>query len=245
MTLFKDYGLSLDRIASIISQTIEKGGKIAHCTLRVASWIRRFHTDQEARYVIEGFAHGFDWDADEPPSYEQVPNYVPEQWAHKVTAEIQLEIDAGRVVRVRKEDVVGVAALCVVDKERSGMVKVRVVHNLSSPEGGSVNDYTTVHPRKFSTVDQACTLMRPFACMAKVDLSKAYRSIPVAPRHWRTHVFEWDGVVYSDLRLPFGNAAAPGVFDCITQVIVRYMKAQGFPGVLGYIDDFLMVCTDE
>ena len=81
-------------------------------------------------------------------------------------------------------------------------------------------------------------MIQPGGYMAKCDLTKAYRSIPTAPRYWRLHVLEWRGTVYSDLRMPFGNRAAPNWFDGLTQAIVRATRRLGFQNVLGYIDDF-------
>jgi len=85
VTMFKDYGLSLDRMKSLISQTIEKEEKIAYCTLRVAWWIRRFHTDQKARYVFEGFAYGFDWDAERTSLIQTSSKLRTRTLTHKVT----------------------------------------------------------------------------------------------------------------------------------------------------------------
>jgi hypothetical protein len=235
--------LDLGRIADLIKKTNEIGGQVAMGTWRLASWIRRLGQDEDAAFLVEGFAYGFDWEATEPEPFEPVENFVDEKYAAKAAGEIAAEFAAGRVVRVPPEWVVGISAIGIVDKEQSGMIKVRLIHDLSRPGEGSVNDHTEIFERKFTSVKQACSLLRPHAWMAKVDLSKAYRSIPVHPRHWRMHAFEWEGKVYSDLRLPFGNRAAPGVFDRITQALVRCMRARGFPATLGYIDDFFVVCT--
>ena len=119
------------------------------------------------------------------------------------------------------------------------MRKVRIVHNLSRPVEGSVNYFTEIEHRKFATIRQACEMMQPKGMMAKIYLSKAYRSLPTAPRYWRIHVLQWRNMVYADLRVPFGNRAAPGVFDrLITQFVVRIARTRGISDILGYIDDF-------
>ena len=81
--------------------------------------------------------------------------------------------------------------------------------------------------------------------MSKVDLSSAYRSIPIGSKFWKRQGFMWDGQTYMDLRLPFGNRAAPGIFHRLTMAVVRWMKSQGFPGVVGYLDDFLIVARTK
>eukprot|EP00976_Prorocentrum_cordatum_P060258 1175821-Prorocentrum_minimum.AAC.1 len=55
------------------------------------------------------------------------------------------------------------------------------------------------------------------------------------------HGHKWEGQVYMDLRMPFGNSGAPAAFDRITQAIVRHMKASGYPAFVGYLDDFFLI----
>ena len=77
--------------------------------------------------------------------------------------------------------------------------------------------------------------------MSKIDLANAYRSVPMAPEWWPRHALQWEGQVYMDLRMPFGNSGAPAAFDRITQAIVRHMKASGYPAFVGYLDDFFLI----
>jgi hypothetical protein len=239
------YGLNLRRVASFIAATFIMGGRLAPVTLQVAETIQTLHNDEDGQFIIHSFAYGAEWDSIDPPVYVQVPNYVPDVYEHKMDTEIETEVQAGRYVAVNRDTVVGIAAIGIVDKEKSGMVKVRVIHDLSRPTDQSVNAYTNIYKRKFATVKQACAMIQPGGWMEKCDLSKAYRSIPTAPRYWRLHVLEWQGIVYADMRLPFGNRAAPGVFDRLTQSIVRATNRMGFQHVLGYIDDFWVTVGPE
>ena len=236
----------MQRVATNIAATLIVGGQIAQVTLHVANTIELLREDVEnGTFVIRSFAYGAEWDSIEPPRYAQVPNYVAPQYAHRMEEEIRTEMESGRYVPVSRDAVVGIAAVGIVDKGKSGMKKVRIVHDLSRPTDFSVNNLTEIEKRKFATVKQACDYLRPRAWQAKTDLSKAYRSIPTAPKYWRVHVLEWNGVIYSDLRLPFGNRAAPGVFDRLTQTIVRVVRRLGWPFVLGYIDDFYITTPPD
>jgi hypothetical protein len=217
------------------------GGQVASVTLRLAASITLFQGLKEADIVISYFAYGADWQSTDPPPFSPVPNYIPDAHAGKMDDEVKGEVLAGRYVPVQAEAVVGISAVGMVDKDKSGFIKVRIVHDLSRPENASVNHFTTLDHRQFITVAEAATMVSPGAVMAKVDLSKAYRSIPTAPRHWRLHVLQWNNIVYADLRLPFGNRAAPGVFDTITQVLVRAGQRLGIGNLMGYIDDFFIV----
>ena len=66
-----------------------------------------------------------------PASYVQVPNYVPDIYEHKMDTEIGTEVQAGGYVAVNRDTVVGIAAIRIVDKGKSGMIKVRIIHDLS------------------------------------------------------------------------------------------------------------------
>jgi hypothetical protein len=89
--------------------------------------------------------------------------------------------------------VCGITAIGVVDKQRSGFTKYRVVHDYSRPFGGSVNDgMSSVAKRefaRFATLRSARDDMDPRAFMCKVDLSNAYRYVHMAPEWWPRHAF--------------------------------------------------------
>eukprot|EP00854_Cymbomonas_tetramitiformis_P034429 gene34429-biopygen29549 len=58
-------------------------------------------------------------------------------------------------------------------------------------------------------------------------------------------VSKFDGVVRMDTRFPFGVKAAPGLFSDVTVLISRMLQSRGFPGVVVYLDDFLLVADSE
>ena len=139
------YGLNMHRVATFIAATLIMGGDIADVTLQVAETIDIMQCDHESTPVIHGFAYGAEWNSTDPPMYEQVPNYVPDHYANKMDDEVDNEVASGRYVPVNRDTVIGIAAVGIVDKEKSGMVKVRIVHDLSRPLGSSVNTYTYTH----------------------------------------------------------------------------------------------------
>jgi hypothetical protein len=235
-----EYGLDLHRMAVFIAATLTVGGQVAPVTLQVAETIDILRDDEvDGRYVIESFAYGATWNYTEPTAFNQVPNYVPEEHWNRMDQEIQTEVETGRYVITSANLVVGISAVgMVIQLKTGGEKKVRIVHDLSRPLTKSVNYNTFIDKRKFASVAQACAWLQPHGWQAKTDLSKAYRSIPTAIAHWRLHALMWGGVVYADLRLPFGNRAAPNMFDRLTQAIVRAVRRLGFLQTLGYLDDF-------
>ena len=136
---------------------------------RASEWYNAFAQDHDSDFLLRGAAQGFSYaftDMDPDGPYYSVPNYVPDEHAHKVDAWVRTETTTGRYIPIDHSFARGTAALGVVDKDHSDMVKVRVVRNLSRPEGVSTND----------------ALLRPGWYQAKVDLTSAYRSVPVHPK---------------------------------------------------------------
>jgi len=151
---------------------------------------------------------------------------------------VKLETTAGRYTPVGRDFARGTAALGVVDKNHSNMEKVRAVHDLSRPKGVSTDDGIDIPQSSLPTVGDAYVLLQPGGYQAKVDMTSAYRSVPVHPAHWRYQCGEWDKAIFTDCALPFGLQAAPPLFDRITQACVRALKASGIHAVVEYNDDF-------
>jgi hypothetical protein len=51
--------------------------------------------------------------------------------------------------------------------------------------------------------------------MAKVDIKKAYRMIPVHPADRHLLGMQWDGQLILDAALPFGLRSAPKIFTAV------------------------------
>ena len=242
------YGLSLPRIAAFIQDTLDIGGTVARLTLHLPTWIRLFAPDGDGRELIEGVAYGVDFstmpggDAPSQPGGPGpwaprfvVPNYVPEDMRERVDTQIRKEFALGRIARARP-GYLGISALGAVLKGDGP--KIRVIHDYSRPRVGGVNASVRVRKETFARVADAAALLRPGAYHCKVDITEAYRAFPMAPQWWTRHVFEWDGVVYSDLRLPFGSSGAPSAFHRFSAAFARVVKARAFHACVPYLDDF-------
>jgi hypothetical protein len=109
---------------------------------RAEAWHRAFADDHDSDFLLDGVTDGFGYhfvDPDPNGAFYRVPNYVPDVHAPKVAAWVAAETTAGRHAPIREAFARGFAALGVVDKDHSGMAKVRVVHDLSRPIGTSTN----------------------------------------------------------------------------------------------------------
>jgi hypothetical protein len=158
-----------------------------------------------------------------------------------ISAAIKTEHDAARIVQV---PYVPQHLTPIYGKQEKD--KVRIITDFSVPPGAAINDHTdNMHFRMMSHED-AYALMQPGYYMAKVDISKAYRTVGVHPTQWHLLAFKWHDatgkpVYYIDTRWPFGHAKAPELFCRITAAVRAMMAAAGMPNVVVYVDDFFII----
>ena len=95
---------------------------------------------------------------------------------------------------------------------------VRLILDLSSPRGQSVNDGISKEEFtcKYSKFDDAVSIILHLgkgALMGKIDIKHAFRICPVDPEQWSLLCFEWLGQFFTDTRLPFGSRSSPFIFN--------------------------------
>ena len=121
----------------------------------------------------------------------------------------------------------------------------RMIHNLSYPEGSSVNDYI---PAEFATVQYATiqdaisfiTSAHSIVFMAKVDIEAAFRIIPVAPSDRPLLGFRWRDLYYMDAVLPMGCSSSCAIFESFSTALEWIaMRTLGATKVIHVLDDFL------
>ena len=81
--------------------------------------------------------------------------------------------------------------------------------DLSSPEGYSVNNAISKEDCSFhyASVDWAIAhiaQLSPGTLLAKMEIQRPYRNVPVSPADRHLLGFLWNGNVYIDKVLPFG-----------------------------------------
>ena len=120
----------------------------------------------------------------------------------------------------------------------------RLICDLSSPHGGSVND--GISPElcslQYARVDDAVTIIQQLGRgtqLVKLDLKDAYRIVPVHPADYHLLGITWRGNTYVDRALPFGLRSAPKIFNAIADFLAWVLSCQGVERQLHYLDDFL------
>jgi len=167
-----------------------------------------------------------------------------------VSAYIQDELTRGQVGHVGPQELIDqwnihLSPLGAIPKKgNSG--KWRLIMDLSSPKGLSVNDgilreECTFH---YVSVDLAVMKLRQLgtgALMAKMDVQRAYRNIPVAPGDRGLLGFQWQSQIYIDKALPFGLRSAPLIFSAVADALLWIMERRGVSWAIHYVDDFLTI----
>ncbi|KAK3726195.1 hypothetical protein QZH41_003183 [Actinostola sp. cb2023] len=123
--------------------------------------------------------------------------------------------------------------------------KWRLIVDLSSPEGASVND--GIDPDSFSLqyirVDDIIKMVSKLgkgALLAKWDVLTAYRNVAIHPTDRALLGMRWRGKFYVDLALPFGLRSAPFIFDSIA-TMVEWILVNNYQvsDLVHYLDDFI------
>jgi len=122
----------------------------------------------------------------------------------------------------------------------------RLILDLSSPQGHSVNDginrdWCSLSYVKVEDAAREISRLGTGAILAKVDVKSAYRIIPVHPDDRPLLGMMWDGNLFIDCALPFGLRSAPRIFSAVADVLEWRAIFEGIPFVLHYLDDFLII----
>ena len=122
----------------------------------------------------------------------------------------------------------------------------RLIVNLSSPIGGSVND--GISPAACSVeyvrLDEAvrrCARLGKGTSLVKVDIKSAYRIVPVHPDDRHLLCVAWRGDVFVDTALPFGLRSAPVIFSAVADALLWIMLDRGIQDGVHYLDDYLLL----
>ena len=133
-------------------------------------------------------------------------------------------------------------------REKKNSDEYCVILDLSFLEGHSVNacipkllyEGAPYKLRLPTSLDMADLILKysKGTVLHKIDLSRAYRQLPVDPHDWLLLGIGWQDSMYFDRAIPFG--IRPGAMCCqrVTNGICHVMKKKYNADSLAYIDDF-------
>ena len=171
------------------------------------------HPDKEFRaYILNGIRHGFHIGFDRSCHREYLSK----------------EILLGRIIGpVNQEE--GVPAGTQVSPfgviPKSGQPgKWRLIVDLSSPEGGSVNDgidqdLCSLKYLQLDDVMECISRSGRGTLLAKMDIESAYRMGPIHPEDKPLLAVRWAGEMFFDTRVPFGLRSAPKIFTAVADAL--------------------------
>ena len=106
----------------------------------------------------------------------------------------------------------------------------RLIVDLSSPQGASVNDGISSKwaSLAYVSVDQIMDTVLQLgqgSQLAKSDMKNAFRIIPVHPDDRHLLGMQWSGRIYVDCVLPFGLRSAPKIFNAVADALQWCLRA--------------------
>lgn len=235
-----------------LSPLLVKGcplGKVS-CKLTASYpvWERELKYDVDRKYILNGVLEGFDILEGHLPSFRaNMENYKSASVFNrsKVESQIACEISEGNYCLVDSEPAV-VSSIGAIPKDNG---KVRLIHDLSRPNGG-MNSFLTDTSCSFKTLDMATSMMNPGCFLAKVDLRSAYRSVPIHPSNYTYMGLSWtfqkggQKSYMIDAKLPFGSGKACQIFQCLSNSVSRMLAKRGVQ-TINYLDDILIVSSSK
>ena len=115
--------------------------------------------------------------------------------------------------------------------------KLRLILDLSSPDGRSVNG--GIEPELCSL--QYLWLDEVVRQIGRRGEASAYRIVPVHPGDRPMLGMQWNGAIFFDTRLPFGLRSAPKFFTALADALQWCFQQSGVTWVGHYLDDFITV----
>ena len=222
--------------------------------LRIQAWQEALagHPDKQyVQYLLTGINEGFHIGAKrQSASLKSAHHNMPtvEQHSELITAHIQEEVQAGRVLGPLPQHL---SKLCHISP--LGLIpkphqpgRWRLIVDLSSPSGHSVNDLISpdICHMHYASVLDAAALIRQLGqgtLLAKIDLQHAYRVVPVHADDHPLLGIQWQSDTYIDTALPFGLRSAPKIFSAVADGLAWILGSRGISGQLHYLDDFLFL----
>lgn len=203
---------------------------------------------KDAAFVVNGFRHGFTLGVKENPQLR--PHRRVRPLDENLQLKVNLEVDKGRIIGPFKTPLISnlmISPVSVIKKANSN--KLRMILNLSDPLGFSINDnipkeYTKVN---YCTVKEVAQWLgyKSDCFLAKVDLSEAYRMVPINNGNWKYLGMRVGENIYIDRCLPMGASSSCATFQRISDALAWWM-AESSPvkcTIFNYLDDFLIIAT--
>ena len=241
----------LDARRPLKDPTLPAGVGVVNSTLVASEWeaVLASHPDLEfAAFVVrgiqEGFRIGFDY---RPQSGQKASRNMRSAGENPepIDRYVQAELQAGRLIRLSGNFPVRTSRVGVIPKPHQPR-KWRLITDLSSPKGESINDGidSGACSVAYASVDDAARCIRTLGrgtLLAKFDIANAYRAVPVHPADRLLLGLSWRGDTLVDGALSFGLRSAPKLFTAVADALQWAIGRRGVVHAMHYLDDFLLL----
>ena len=222
--------------------------------LKLTAWMQYLQSYPDPHlksFILRGLEHGFRIGVKEGFRLHRAPRNLASAFEQPQVVQTYLdrELSLRRVLFVPPQSssspLIQISPFGVIPKKQKPN-KWRLIVDLSSPRGRSVNDAI---PKElcsiaYTSLDDAVALIQAAGSgclLAKADLQEAYRAVPVHPSDQRLLAVRWKGSTFVDRVLPFGLRSAPKIFSAIIDAMMWILHERGVKRALHYLDDFLIV----
>ena len=126
----------------------------------------------------------------------------------------------------------------------------RAIVDLSFPPGKSINDSIPDLSAEvaYCSITEAVNRIianGPNSFLSKVDIEKAFRLIPIHPKHYHQLCIHWQGQFFIDKCLPMGARSACQLFERFSSALEFAALASGVNNLCHYLDDFLIISNSK
>ncbi|XP_062618317.1 uncharacterized protein LOC134279921 [Saccostrea cucullata] len=200
-------------------------------------------------FLCKGFGEGFHLQYNGPRQSRRSSNLLSvKEHEDIVTLKLQKEISLGRIegpFEVPPFENLQCSPIGLVPKKEIN--EFRLIHHLSYPEGGSVNDFIPddLCSVSYTTIDDAIKLIKKIGkncLLAKTDIASAFRILPVHPNDHELLGIQFKGSFYYDKCLPMGCSISCSIFETFSTALQWIACSKfGVPNMLHILDDFLFI----
>ncbi len=102
---------------------------------------------------------------------------------------------------------------------------------------------------RYHDIEQAIELIKIAgrgAWLAKLDITAAFKVMPIHPDAWHLFGIRWLGKYYFAVRLTFGCKSSPKIFDMLSEAVCWILSNNyAIPHLIHLLDDFLVVSPPD
>ena len=217
----------------------------------MAVWLEGYD-ETKKQFLLDGFENGFHVGF-QGSTNNSVPKNLKSalDMPELVSEHIQKELHAGRIAGPFSEppfDQFQCSPLGLVEKKEKGTY--RMIHNLSYPDGSSVNDQIPVEwsAVRYASICNAIDIVIDLcdhAFMAKTDVKHAFRVVPLHPDVRHLFLLQWEGSYYVDLALPMGCSSSCLIFEAVSTAVEWIARNKLNIQSIHILDDFFLVSVSQ